>query len=299
MAPFLAAAKLLYDGALVSERYAAVGEFIDAHPDAAIDPTVRPHHQRGARHPRAPAGARPPRGGPAARRRDGRARRRRRAGGADRSDAPAPRRGGRRPCRGQLADGHLHELLQSVRPVRGGRARRDGGRGAVRGHRAGPCVRRCRRTRHRRSGIGSRSATGCLAAGRRGRHSSWWCSARTCVAARWFTSSPTWAPGGLARSRRRRATGWRCCRPTPRQAGRSPGCPTVPRAPRCWRTGGCSPPRRSAGSSPRLPAPMQLGKVEFDDGTWRTAFGCDAAAATGADISEYGSWAAAIAAGAV
>ena len=39
VAPFLAAAKLLYDGALVSERYAAVGEFVDAHPDAAIDPT--------------------------------------------------------------------------------------------------------------------------------------------------------------------------------------------------------------------------------------------------------------------
>ena len=34
LAPFLAAAKLLYDGALVSERYAAVGEFIDGHPDA-------------------------------------------------------------------------------------------------------------------------------------------------------------------------------------------------------------------------------------------------------------------------
>ena len=48
-----------------------------------------------------------------------------------------------------------------------------------------------------------------------------------------------------------------------------------------------------------LPAPMQLGKVEFDDGTWRTAFGCDASAATGADISVYGSWPAAIAAGAV
>ncbi len=31
IAPFLAAAKLLYDGALVSERYAAVGEFIDSH----------------------------------------------------------------------------------------------------------------------------------------------------------------------------------------------------------------------------------------------------------------------------
>jgi allophanate hydrolase len=48
-----------------------------------------------------------------------------------------------------------------------------------------------------------------------------------------------------------------------------------------------------------LPAPMQLGKVEFDDGAWRTGFGCDAAAATGADISTYGSWPAAIAAGAV
>ena len=41
IAPFLAAAKLLYDGALVSERYAAVGEFIDTQPNAALDPTVR------------------------------------------------------------------------------------------------------------------------------------------------------------------------------------------------------------------------------------------------------------------
>ena len=48
-----------------------------------------------------------------------------------------------------------------------------------------------------------------------------------------------------------------------------------------------------------LPAPMQLGKVEFADGSWRTAFGCDAAAATGTDISAYGSWPAAVAAGAV
>ena len=48
-----------------------------------------------------------------------------------------------------------------------------------------------------------------------------------------------------------------------------------------------------------LPAPMQLGKVEFDDGTWRTAFGCDGSAATGTDISSYGSWPAAVAAGAV
>jgi allophanate hydrolase len=48
-----------------------------------------------------------------------------------------------------------------------------------------------------------------------------------------------------------------------------------------------------------LPAPMQLGKVEFGDGTWRTAFGCDGSAATGPDISSYGSWPAAVAAGAV
>ena len=49
-----------------------------------------------------------------------------------------------------------------------------------------------------------------------------------------------------------------------------------------------------------LPAPMQLGKVEFDDGTWRTSFGCDGGAAdAGADISHYGGWAAAVAAGAV
>jgi len=49
-----------------------------------------------------------------------------------------------------------------------------------------------------------------------------------------------------------------------------------------------------------LPAPMQLGKVELADGTWRTAFGCEAAAAAaGVDISHYGGWTAATAAGAV
>ncbi|MFI5915084.1 allophanate hydrolase [Dactylosporangium sp. NPDC051541] len=40
LAPFLAAAKLLYDGGFLAERYAAVGAFIDSHPDE-IDPTVR------------------------------------------------------------------------------------------------------------------------------------------------------------------------------------------------------------------------------------------------------------------
>jgi allophanate hydrolase len=40
LADLLAAGALLYDGALVAERYAAVGAFIDAHPDT-VDPTVR------------------------------------------------------------------------------------------------------------------------------------------------------------------------------------------------------------------------------------------------------------------
>ena len=46
---------------------------------------------------------------------------------------------------------------------------------------------------------------------------------------------------------------------------------------------------------------MQLGTVEFADGSWGTAFGCDAVAATeGAkDISEYGGWRAALRAGCV
>ncbi|MDX3194969.1 allophanate hydrolase [Streptomyces sp. MN03-5084-2B] len=37
---FLEAAQLLYGGAFVAERYTAVGEFVDAHPDA-VDPVVR------------------------------------------------------------------------------------------------------------------------------------------------------------------------------------------------------------------------------------------------------------------
>lgn len=40
IAPLLAAARLLYDGALVAERFDAVGEFVVANPDAALDPTV-------------------------------------------------------------------------------------------------------------------------------------------------------------------------------------------------------------------------------------------------------------------
>jgi allophanate hydrolase len=39
-APFRAAAKLLYEGAFIAERYVAVGEFIDEHPDA-VHPVTR------------------------------------------------------------------------------------------------------------------------------------------------------------------------------------------------------------------------------------------------------------------
>ena len=39
--PFLAAAKLLYGGAFVSERHAAITQFIDAHPDEALAPAVQ------------------------------------------------------------------------------------------------------------------------------------------------------------------------------------------------------------------------------------------------------------------
>ncbi|RDI15670.1 allophanate hydrolase [Rhodococcus sp. AG1013] len=40
IAPLLDAATLLYDGALVAERFDAVGRFVVSHPDAALDPTV-------------------------------------------------------------------------------------------------------------------------------------------------------------------------------------------------------------------------------------------------------------------
>ncbi|GAA2030110.1 allophanate hydrolase [Catenulispora yoronensis] len=40
ISPLLEAATLLYGGAFVAERYAAVGEFISKHPDADLDPTV-------------------------------------------------------------------------------------------------------------------------------------------------------------------------------------------------------------------------------------------------------------------
>ena len=50
-APFIEAARLLYEGAWIAERYAAVGRFIDAHPDAAFPVTAQ--IIRGGRNPSA------------------------------------------------------------------------------------------------------------------------------------------------------------------------------------------------------------------------------------------------------
>ncbi len=298
IAPFLAAAKLLYDGALVSERYAAVGEFIDAHPDAALDPTVR----------RIISAARDI---PAHRLvRDRREVNRLRAvamAALDGVDAlvvptapmhPTHRRGGRRPCRRQLPHGHLHQLLQSVRSVRGGRAGGHGGAGAVRDHRAGARLRGCGRSRYRRA---------------RQRETK-----RQWMFGRWPSADSVelvvfgahLRGGPLVHQLTDLGARW-AGEVTTAPRYRMSVLPTVPAKPAITRV-----PDGAAGAalsghrwllSPAalgrflaaLPAPMQLGKVEFDDGTWRTAFGCDAAAATGADISAYGSWPAAIAAGAV
>ena len=160
MEPFVAAAKLLYDGALVSERYAAGGQFIDAYPDASIDPTVR----------RIISAAR---------------------------DIPA------------------HRLVRDRREI-------------------------TTAPRYRMSALPTTPAKPAV------------------------TRVPDGALGTALLGHR-------------------------------WQLSPAALGRFLAG----LPAPMQLGKVEFDDGTWRTAFGCDASAATGADINAYCNWPAAIAAGAV
>ena len=49
-----------------------------------------------------------------------------------------------------------------------------------------------------------------------------------------------------------------------------------------------------------LPAPMHLGSVELEDGTWTTGFACEGADAEAAtDISAFGGWKAALAADAL
>ncbi|RHA43910.1 amidase, partial [Cellulomonas rhizosphaerae] len=82
---------------------------------------------------------------------------------------------------------------------------------------------------------------------------------------------------------------------------------TVPRKPGLVRTGSGAPVagevwRLSAGALgaflAALPAPMSLGRVELEDGTWVVGFGCTAeAGAAGVDVTDAGGWVAALARG--
>ena len=82
---------------------------------------------------------------------------------------------------------------------------------------------------------------------------------------------------------------------------------TTPRKPGLVRTGDGAPIagevwRVSSGALGRflaaLPAPMSLGRVELEDGTWVVGFGCAADAGAGrVDLTAHGGWVAALAAG--
>jgi allophanate hydrolase len=295
--PFLAAAKLLYDGALVSERYAAVGEFIDAHPDAALDPTVR--HIIGAA-----------RDVPAHRLvRDRREVDRLRSvamAALDGADALMVPTAPMHPRIDEVATDpvdvnsrmgtytifcNLFDLCAVAVPAGTAgqaqfgitvlaRAFEDAVALDVAAHATGEqapvdvwplavadAVELVVFGAHLRGGPLEHQLTE--------------------LGARWageITTSPRYRMSVL---------------------------PTVPPKPAITRVPDGAPGAALLGHrwllSPAalgrflsaLPAPMQLGKVEFGDGTWRTAFGCDASTATSADISAYGSWPAAVAAGAV
>ena len=202
-------ATLLYGGAFVAERYAAVGAFVDAHPDD-VDPVVRADH-RGRR-----ARCRPTR---CAADLDRLAELRRRADGAvGRRSTPSscpPRRihptlaeVAADPVGRQRRPRPLHQRLQPPRLVRGRRARRARGRRpALRRHAcSGPAW-----TRPGRVGRGGRHRRPARpAAGARRR--------RTVLAGRVrrpprgpAAQPPAHATGAPASSpapRRRRATGW-------------------------------------------------------------------------------------------
>jgi allophanate hydrolase len=295
--PFLGAAKLLYDGALVSERYAAVGEFIDAHPDASLDPTVR----------RIISAARDI---PAHRLvRDRREVNRLRAiamatlDGVDALVVPTA------PTHPRLAE-------VAADPV-GVNSRMgtytnfcnlfDMCAVSVPAGMAGPA----------QFGItvlarafedAVASDIGALASGVQAPVEVW--PLASADVAELVVFGAHLRDGPLAHQLTDLGARW-AGEVTTAPRYRMSVLPTVPAKPAVTRVPDGAPGAALSGHrwllSPAalgrflaaLPAPMQLGKAEFDDGTWRTAFGCDAAAATGADISAYGSWPAAVAAGAV
>ena len=297
IAPFLAAAKLLYDGALVSERYAAVGEFIDAHPDAALDPTVR----------RIISAAR---GIPAHRlvqdRRE-----------VDRLHAVAMA-----ALEGvdalMVPTAPMHPRIDEVAADPVGVNSRMGTYSnfcnlfdlcavAVPAGTAGQAqfgVTVLARAFEDAVAVD----VAALASGEQAPVDVWPLAVAESVELVVFGAHLRGGP--LAHQLTDQGARWAGEVATaPRY--RMSVLPTVPAKPAITRVPDGAPGTALSGHrwllSPAalgrflatLPAPMQLGKVEFDDGTWRTAFGCDGAAATGADISAFGSWPAAIAAGAL
>jgi allophanate hydrolase len=297
IAPFLAAAKLLYDGALVSERYAAVGEFIDAHPDAALDPTVQ----------RIISAAR---------------------------DIPAHRLVSDRREVERLrtvAMASLDGVDALMVPTAPMHPRIDEVAADPVGvnSRMGTYTNFCNLFDMCAVAVPAGTAgeaqfgvtvlarafedavaldVGALASGEQAPVDVWPLTVADPVELVVFGAHLR--GGALVHQLTDLGARW-AGELTTAPRYRMSVLPTVPAKPAVTRV-----PDGASGAallghrwllSPAalgrflaaLPAPMQLGKVEFDDGTWRTAFGCDGAAATGRDISEYGSWPAAIAAGAV
>ncbi|KAA0083327.1 allophanate hydrolase [Mycolicibacterium sp. P9-64] len=296
-APFLAAAKLLYDGALVSERYAAVGEFIDANPDATIDPTVGgivikardiPAHQlvrdrREVARLRAVALA-----------------------SLDGADALLVPTAPMHPSLAEVAADpigvnskmgtytnfcNLFDMCAVSVPA-----------GTAGDAQFGVTV----LARAFDDAVALDVAA--TAAGVEAPVEVWPLAAAdvtelvvfgahlrggplvhqlTDVGARWA--------GELTTSARYRMTLLPTTPPKP-AITRVPGSGGTALKAHRWLLSPAALGRFLAA----LPAPMQLGKVEFDDGSWRTSFGCDGGAAdAGVDISHFGGWAAAVAAGAV
>ncbi|HYZ69577.1 MAG TPA: allophanate hydrolase [Mycobacterium sp.] len=297
IAPFLAAAKLLYDGALVSERYAAVGEFIDAHPDAALDPTVRriisaardiPAHQlvcdrREVSRLRAVAMAA--------------------LDGVDalvvptapmhpRIDEVAADPVGVNSRMGTYSNFcNLFDLCAVAVPA-----------GTAGEAQFGLTV----LARAFEDAVAF--DIGALVTGDQPPVDVWPLAVADSVELVVFGAHLRGGP--LVHQLTDLGARWAGELSTaPRY--RMSVLPTVPAKPAVTLVPDGAPGAALLGHrwllSPAalgrflaaLPAPMQLGKVEFGDGTWRTAFGCDGAAAIGTDISAYGSWPAAVAAGAV
>ena len=297
LAPFLAAAKLLYDGALVSERYAAVGEFIDGHPDAAIDPTVG----------RIIAGARDI---PAHRLvRDRREVQRLR-------DAAMARLDGADAL--MVPTAPMHPTLDDVAADPVGVNSRMGiytnfcnlfdmcavsvPAGMAGDAQFGVTV----LARAFDDAVALDVAA--MASGVDAPQDVWPLATADVTELVVFGAhlrggplvhqltdlGARWA-GELVTSARYRMALLPSTPPKPGITRRPDGGGTALKAHR-WLLSPAALGRFLAA----LPAPMQLGKVEFDDGSWRTSFGCDGGAAdAGADISHYGGWAAAVAAGAV